>query len=383
MTAGKLSQAINVLDEFLATNPDSALAWYNVAQLYLQNGDLAAANTAAERTVALAPDDPRAALISAQIEVSQGRRELALRNLVTLAQRFPQDGRVLKALARLQIGVREFEAARETLAKIVETDSSDLVALELWCDVTTRLGQIGAALDCASRLISRSPESRTGFSIRGRALMVKGASEAAAKAFQSAYRLSNHPYDLAFLVRAQIASNTGEPVILLRERLAQDSKDIGLRLLLAEVHMKQGETDLAVSEYEAVLAAAPINALAANNLAWLLKDSEPKRAQEVALRAARNSPENADVLDTAGWILLNNGDTSAAVKFLRQAADLGTNNPEVLYHLAVALERSGAIAEATQVLQNALRLDSTFPSREDAKSLLNAIERHSGDGSTS
>ena len=70
---------------------------------------------------------------------------------------------------------------------------------------------------------------------------------------------------------------------------------------------------------ETVLAKRPNDAVALNNLAWVLQLRGVERARSMAQRAytLAPSPESADTL---GWVMTARGDAQGAVALLRQAS---------------------------------------------------------------
>ena len=73
-----------------------------------------------------------------------------------------------------------------------------------------------------------------------------------------------------------------------------------------------------------------------NNLAWIYQDSQPARALELAARAAELFPENADILDTYGWILLKQNQREQAIQMLERALELAPDSESIAEHLAQA-----------------------------------------------
>lgn len=110
--------------------------------------------------------------------------------------------------------------------------------------------------------------------------------------------------------------------------------DVTANLLLGMNYEMQGRGEDAVSHYETVYSVAPDNLVVLNNLAWLYQDSRPTRALELASKAAELYPDNADVLDTYGWILGKNNNRSQAIEVLERALELSPGNPSITDHLA-------------------------------------------------
>jgi tetratricopeptide (TPR) repeat protein len=83
-------------------------------------------------------------------------------------------------------------------------------------------------------------------------------------------------------------------------------------------------------------------------------------------------PDNAAVLDTLGWILVQLGELERGLGYLREAVARDSRSPTHRYHLAVALEEYGNADEARRELERALEIGRPFPERAEA---LERLER--------
>jgi Flp pilus assembly protein TadD len=85
------------------------------------------------------------------------------------------------------------------------------------------------------------------------------------------------------------------------------------------------------------------------------------------------APNNADILDTLGWVLLKqDGASEEAVTVLRRSVQLNPGNPSIQYHLGIALRDTGDVAGAREALGKALESE-TFPEASDARAALAAL----------
>jgi Flp pilus assembly protein TadD len=152
--------------------------------------------------------------------------------------------------------------------------------------------------------------------------------------------------------------------------LAKNPADSEIRTQYGTLLLSSGNTANAKKEFETVLKQKPDNAVAMNNLSWIIQKEDPKRALELATRSVQISPRSPEMIDTLGWMKLNGADQPGALKLLQRAHDLDGNNPQIGYHLAVALDKSGKRPEAKALLQAVLTKNSTFDGAEEAKQLI-------------
>jgi predicted Zn-dependent protease len=75
------------------------------------------------------------------------------------------------------------------------------------------------------------------------------------------------------------------------------------------------------------------------------------------------------VADTYGWILTENGRVAEGLVALSKAAELAPDNPDIRYHQAAALVRSGEVQRAKRLLDDLLGSNPAFASRTGAEQL--------------
>jgi Tfp pilus assembly protein PilF len=146
--------------------------------------------------------------------------------------------------------------------------------------------------------------------------------------------------------------------------------DIAVRMLLAESYQSAGDQTRALAEFEKVVAVQPTNVAALNNLAVLYQTKGDKRAEAVALQAFKRADKSPEVADTYGWILLQNGKASEAAKILAVAAAAAPKQPDIQFHNAMALAKTGDTAAARQKIQEVLAQYPKFSSRAEAEKAL-------------
>ena len=165
---------------------------------------------------------------------------------------------------------------------------------------------------------------------------------------------------------------------VLEEWLKQHPRDLIVLLHLAGGYLSQNRNEQAISTYARVIEHYPDHVPSLNNLAWLNRDKDPKRAMDYANQARRLAPNDPYVLDTLGQLALNEGDAGRALGLLREAARHAPAEPEIQLHLAAALIKQERLAEAEQILTPlASTLASKLPDSplaREAKTLLDAAK---------
>ena len=145
--------------------------------------------------------------------------------------------------------------------------------------------------------------------------------------------------------------------------------DVFVHSRLGDLALGRGDYPTAITRYERALAAGPATAEVLNNLAWACWRQGDLRARQFAEAAWRAAPDSPLTLDTLGWILLAEKDSTRAIELLRQAALRAPTDPDIRYHHAAALAATGQTAAAREALALALAGDEPFVSRQDAERL--------------
>lgn len=127
--------------------------------------------------------------------------------------------------------------------------------------------------------------------------------------------------------------------------------EIALRETLADLYMTTGRDSLAEPAYLNVLALKPDHVNSLNNVAWLkfVDQRQLSDAQRLIEQAIEVAGERPDLLDTRGCVRLASGDGHAAIEDFRSAIQLGAG-PDSVFHLAIALERTGDRGRARKTL---------------------------------
>jgi Flp pilus assembly protein TadD len=79
--------------------------------------------------------------------------------------------------------------------------------------------------------------------------------------------------------------------------------------------------------------------------------------------------ESPAVMDTLGWLLVEQGNTQRGVPLLQKAATLAPRAPEIHYHLAYGLSKAGDKAGARKELDKLLAENAAFDQLDQARSL--------------
>lgn len=233
-------------------------------------------------------------------------------------------------------------------------------------------GRAPAALARVEELVKANPRDASALMMQGDLQMVLKDYSKAMVSYKTAAAVSPSAELAVKSFEARREARAPEPTQPLEKWLAAHPDDDALRMLLANAWQSAGEPARAIGEYEFLESRGRASALALNNLAWLYHEAGLPRAEEVGLKAYKMAPRSPPVADTYGWILVENGKAAEAVEVFKPVVGT-TQDPSIEFHYAVALIRSGAVAEGSQRLTALLARSPDFPDAAAAKALLASV----------
>ena len=405
--------AVQAFRTVLHDQPELATVHYLLGQAYQLTGEINLAKESFERAVALYPDQVDAKRSLAVLESKSGRYQQARARLDDLLKQLPDDVAALDMLMTLDLAMKNWSGAEQTLGRIRHVAAESQVALmaegRLY-EAQRRVNDSMNAYERATALVPNEPEPLLslvklevaqghkvrsqarletllaarpdhpfGHGLLGEVLSVSGAHEAAVLHYREAVRL-NPKWMTPWLSWATLSLSRKLPDVaieVLQEGLKANPDSEELHMLLASAHYEHGQIDLAMAAYETTLRLNPRNVLAANNLAVLLVDhkgdaSSLQRAFALSRDFDKEAPHPL-FIDTLGWVRFKMGQQEEAIRLMKDAVAKSPNISVLNYHLGMAFFQSGKRAEARTYLSKALKNSDSFEGRREAEQALAQI----------
>ncbi|MBN1867583.1 tetratricopeptide repeat protein [Candidatus Sumerlaeota bacterium] len=194
---------------------------------------------------------------------------------------------------------------------------------------------------------------------------------------------------------------TDKAVELLNEMIDKDPQDAGIRITLAGLYQRKGETQRAEAIADAVVSgdvrdpitfydvgllkwdlgrhdqaekylarAIDLNpefADAYNSLGYLFAEQGIKldQALELVQKAMKMKPDQGYITDSLGWVYFKKGEIDKAVEYLSAAARLEQTDPTIREHLAEAYLAKGNDDRALSEFKKALELSTDKSQTEE------------------
>jgi putative PEP-CTERM system TPR-repeat lipoprotein len=356
--------------------PKEPRAFLAAAMFAKSTGDNATAEQRLKDAILVDPNFFPARLALAAELAGSDRIAEAEQQLNLALELEPNNTSALVALARLSLVRGEVAEADSLLTRAVAAAPAAMRPRFALGDVKVRLNQLDAALALAEELGRDFPNGAEGPFLAGKVRMAQKRYGDAAASFETAFGRSRTWPALGQQIQSlRFAGRNGDAIRGVRAWLAEHSDDAEARLVLAELLQAEGRGADAISEYDQILAGTPVNVVALNNAAWLLREQDPPRALALAKKAVELAPDHPAVLDTLGWLLVERGRAEEGLVHVQRAAELAPAAADIQYHLAHALVKVARDDEARVLLESLLGSPRPFSLRREAEALSATLSR--------
>jgi putative PEP-CTERM system TPR-repeat lipoprotein len=372
---GKVEDATPWLQKAAAVDPAAMAPAVNLIAQYLRTGQPQKALDLA-RTVQVAhPDDTDLLDLLGKSQLANGEQGNALDTYKRLAAALPRSAQAQMQVAALYLLMKK-PASAEDYLKSALAMQPDFPAAELaLAELNVRKGWHELALMGAARLQKNHPKGAAGYQLEGDVLMARKQPAQALAAYERALSFSKTG-ELAIKTAnaLRLAGKPEEGATRLAQWLQRHPDDVRVQLYKAETLMADRKFKPAAAQFEATLKQQPGNIIALNNLALAYQQLQDARAQPAAEQAYKLAGEQPVIMDTLGWILVEQGDTARGLPILRKASAKAPEARDIRYHMAVGLHKAGDQAAARKELQLLMAGNMQFAQADDVRALMKQLQ---------
>lgn len=376
---GQLGSMADRMDAAIREHPEALQPRLIRAEHLLGLGQPDRAQILLEQIQNRYPRQPELLALLVRAQLDNGRSRLALNSAKSLAEAAPKAARSHYLLAVAQGENGDTRAMRKSLEHALALEPGFAPA-RLAEVRRLALDRKYAEAEARLRQLQREhPDDLEVLSLSGWYATLREQPEEAAAAYRR--MLEKAPGTRAATKLAQTQWQSGDragAISSLEQWTNSHPDDSFSRYLLAGLYRAMDRTGDARQQLEKVLEISPNNAPALNDLAWLLRTADPRRAQALAERATQLAPQSPQALDTLAAVLMEQGRDRQAVDVLRRAVDLAPGNPSVAYRLALALSKAGHTEDSRKAIESLLSGEQAFPERKEAQDLLRRMASRQG-----
>ena len=379
-SSGNLQRAEEILLQLEKTHPKHWEVQYRLGLVLLRQQKTAPAGVRLEEAVRLAPRSPLVWLGAAQTRWQLDRREEAIEAADRALALAPQEPGVARALAMFYAQAGEFGKAADQELRWAEASPQDRQSPARAAELYLRAGNADKAIQLAEQILARG-DSAAVRNLLGQAYRQKGDPARAVEELQKAIRLDpGKPAYYFELAQLFIDHRTPQPAVLaLEEGLRRAPRQPELLRLLGVAYLGTGDTAKALDAFLRLIELQPDSEVGYASLETLVADAG-SRLPDIAerlrgfcernpanpigyfLRARALQVEPSDkaveirvlleksiAVEPAFWpahfelhkLLLESGDTAAAARALEKTTALNPDYAAAHYSLAQLYARLG------------------------------------------
>ena len=370
----KPDEATRLLEKAQADNPDAIAAVLKLGGHYLNTKQADKALKLARNQQAEHPTNADLLDLLGQAQIATNDASGALETYSKLVAVLPKSALAQMRLAQAHVLLKNEAAATDDLRRAVALQPDFMPARIAQIELALRRGQPQEALSMVREVQKDQPGNHAGLVLEGDVNLALKNHAAALAAYDKAFAIQKSPVLLMRIIgilREQ-GKNT-EAQARLSTWLKDNPSDNAALMYQAELYLAAKQTKPAIGVLEDILKRTPQSVPALNNLAWAYQQEKDPRALATAEQAYKLAGTNPAVLDTYGWLLVEQGDAARGVPLLQKAVAAVPNALEMRYHLAVGLSKSGDKAGARKELESLLAQNKPFAQAEAARSLLKTL----------
>jgi cellulose synthase operon protein C len=337
-------------------------------------GDGKAALQAAQDASAVLPSNLEIMDAQGRAELAAGDHQRAITTFKKLGSLQPRNATIEMRLAEAYLAAQDRDAAARSLRRAAELQPELVGPQRALAVMAVQDNRPGDALPIARELQKRSPKDPAGFALEGEIEVSRKGWDAAIAAYRAAVQ-RNPSSELNSKLHAALVSGgkTAEADRLAAEWLKAHPKDAVFQYYLGDIALARNDYAGAEARYRSVLELQPDNALALNNVAWLLVKQGKPGGVALAEQANKLMPDRAPLLDTLATALEADNQLPKAIDTQKRAIVVDPKDPTLTLRLAKLYIKGGEKDRARAELDALAKLGDKFPAQPEVTQLLKSL----------
>lgn len=355
-----------------SNDPSPRLALVN----YLLAGkDLKGALEAAQQAAVAMPNHFDVLEALGRTQAAAGESNQAIATFSKLSQLQPGSPLPYLRLADVQWASKNRDGAMQNLKRALAVAPDNLPAQRAMVDIHLAENRTDDALAAARDIQKQRPDQDVGFLVEGGIEASQKRWDRALEIYRAGLKAAPDSTELASRVHTALVASKqlSEAERHAAARVQSHPKDAEFQFYLGDYALANKDLAKAETRYREVLKLQPENALALNNVAWLMATAKKPGSVAMAEKANQLLPNRPVVMDTLALALAAEGKLPQAVETMKKALALENNNPALRFNLAKLLIQAGDKPAAKTELTTLSQLGSKFPRQGEVSELLKTL----------
>lgn len=256
--------------------------------------------------------------------IYRGQFNEAREQLDKLSRDFPENGAIMSLEAYLETRSQNWERAILKTKQALELDQDDSLAIICNAIICRHQGKLDESIEQLRKISKLEPDSALALTELSTSYLQKSEPKLAIEAAQQALQLAPGNLEakaaLAFALSKE--KNYDGAVLLLKECVSRNPKDLNLRMFLSEVQRKKGDIYLAEGTLNKTRALFPDRAEPLVGLAEIaLEEKKYRAADELLAEALQYAPSNKQILELRARTFMKMGKAQEALDQLKTLTD--------------------------------------------------------------
>ena len=326
-------------------DPQSLDASRGLAEMAISRRDYSQLTTLGEKAITTHPNAPDGYLWRGSVEGAQQQFAQAEADFREALKRDPNNGAAQLDLGQLELRQKHEAEGRSLLEQALARNPNFLPALNLLVEADLQDKQPEKAVARLQAQITKVPNNASMYADLARLQLQLRDFNGAQGNAQRALQL-NKDYSPAVEAysQAEVAlGNTDAAIGAWQTWLKAHPADARAEMLLGVLQQTKGDVNKAMEDYKKSLQLDPSQAVAANNLAYLMVENGENSdvALSYAQTARRALPQAPSTADTLAWVYYHKGTYSLARDLLQDAVKANPGDASIHYHLGMTLSKLG------------------------------------------
>lgn len=360
MLDGEIDKAVEEYEKALWFDPESACLLSELAALYIKKGEVDAAVRLLEKSVTSNPEHIDSHILLGSLYGNLGKYDDALREYNKVIEIDPENLEAYLFLSRLYHQNRNYDKAIDVLGNLMKIDSRNLMGCYYLAKVYAAMMNYDEAEIWFQETLEIKPAFRPALMGLGVVYRSQNKNDKELELYSDFLRANPSNSEIRFemgntlmrLKRYDAAAEEFEKILKMDNSLVDVHFSLGLAYLFGE---KQGNR--AIGEFLTVLELRPDHYRAIYFLATVY---EEKEQYADAMKELETIPEKSTLYTAArirmGFILKDEGNTSAAIKLIRVEIEKKNKDIELYRFMAAVYEEAGRFKDAEDILTKGLTL---------------------------
>ncbi len=371
---GKTDLVQSNLRDAVRLDPRNIDAARGLASIALNQGDMGQLSDLAQKMITAHPEAPDGYLWRGAVEARQQQPESAEKDFQLVLQKDPGNPAATLNLAELRFQQKRMAEGGGLMEQVLARDPNQIRALDTLVALDIQQKQPEKALSLVQAQIQRSPNNPALYTtLSALQLHLKDFGGAQASA-QHALSLNKsfQPAVQAYSEAEVAQGNTDAAISAWQQWLGAHPDDPHANMVLGSLEETKGDTNKAVDYYKKSLSLDSSQAIAANNLAYLMIENGENAdvALSYAQTARRSLPNSPSTADTLAWVYYHKGTYSLARDLLEDAVKADPESAQIHYHLGMTYSKLGDKPNAAVQLKKASDLGPTTSAGKEAADAL-------------